>query len=411
MLRISAPYLEKRDDKVFLIAHVTDEGQRIEQDIYYATSLEYGDYLAAEVSDAFVVGCLLPAVLYKEDIVVEGPLSSRLYYNLTNTVLYTLSLVYGNKINLSVKELVNVDYHASGVGCGCSLGVDSFAAMLMHLPSKAQNVPEAYQITHLTYFNVGAMGYVDMQKAKESYDKDLQMVLAFASEVHLPVVGLESNFSVLYKDFDFDASGDLRNFSAVLSLQKLFGKYLYGSSYPIADFHFDKSQTGYYETLLAPMLSTESMEIVIANPDMSRIDKTRFIADNPLVQKYLYVCWKELIVNRWPDSKIAAIKDKHLNCSRCDKCKRTLLALDLMGKLPLFKGVFDIAYWEKVRDVYVAKVIWHKDENAFYKDLYQLMQDTGYKLTAGAAKSLRKMRLHASVPYRTYKFVRNIIGL
>ena len=321
MIKISKPHIEERDGHSYLISHITDEGQKIDSDIFYSVDLEYGQYLADEVADSFVVGCLLPAAQYNEDIVVEGAMSEKLYYNLTNTILYILSSLYDCNIKIHANELTNTNFEASGVGCGCSLGVDSLTAIFQHSSKFCGEGHEAasasYNITHLTYFNVGAMGSADLAKAKASFDKDIQMIRVFANEIGLPLVSLESNFAILYKDFGFDASGDIRNFSAALSLQKLFGKYLYGSGYPVTEFKYDKGQTGYYEFLLAPLVSTESMEIVIANPNMSRVDKTKYIIDNPLAQKYLYVCWKELIANRWPNSEVAKIKDNKLNCTRC----------------------------------------------------------------------------------------------
>jgi len=405
MIIINQPRIQKKEGQTFLISHIIDEKQHIEEDVFYSVPEEYEKYLTHEVADAFVVGCLLPAVLYNQDIVVKGSMSEKLYYNIFNSVLYILSLIYNNKVAIRAESLVDMKFESKAVGCGCSLGVDSFAAMLQHLktPFGEESTPDSYQITHLTYFNVGAMGYVDLAKAKASYDKDIQMVLSFANEVGLPVVSLESNFSLLYKDFDFDASGDLRNFSAALSLQKLFGKYLYGSSFPIADFKFDRGQTGYYESLLAPLLSTESMELVIANPNMSRIDKTRFIIETPLAQKYLYVCWKELIANRWPDSEVARIKDNYLNCTRCDKCKRTLLAIDLMGKLSSYKEIFDLSHWEQVKDSYIAKVIYSKEDNAFYKDLFELLKEYNYKPNKKVKLELLKLRIKQSFIWRLIK--------
>ncbi len=370
--------------------HIKDEAQNFDDYIYYSVPKEYEDYLTDEVADAFLVGVLLPAVLYNEDICVDNAISEKLYYNITHSILFTLSFIYGNKIRLHIRELVRPKFDNNAVGCGCSLGVDSFAAILQHISSEC---PQSYKITHLTYFNVGAMGYVDLKKAEESYKKDLEMVKSFAKEVNLPVVCLSSNFSILYKDFDFDASGDIRNFSAVLSLQKLFKKYLYGSSFTIKDFKFDISQTGFYESLLAPMLSTENTELCIANPEMNRIDKTKFIADNKYVQKYLYVCWKELIANRWPNSEIAKIKDIHLNCSRCDKCKRTMLALDLLGKLELYSSIFDLSYWNKTKNRYIAKVIAQKEKNAFYADLFSLMKEVGYTSSHDVKMHIIKLRL------------------
>lgn len=379
MIKISSPVIYTSGDRTVMTAHIEDEYQKINNDIYYSTPIEYGEYLCYDVTDAFVVGVLLPAARYEQDIVVDGAVSDRLFYNINNSILYTLANVWKKKrVKLVAKEVKSITFDSKAVGCGCSLGVDSFAAMLQHLSNP--ELPQ-FNITHLTYFNVGAMGYKNLEKAKQSYEKDLELVKKFAAKVNLPIVQLESNFSIMYEEFDFDQSGDIRNFSAVLALQKLFKKYLYGSSYPIKDFRFEISQTGYYETLLAPLLSTESCEIIIANPDLTRIDKTKAVVGNEMAQETLYVCWKELLANKYPDSEIAKIKDIFLNCSRCDKCLRTLLAIDILGYLDKFKNIFDIEHYKTVKDKYIAKVLYNKSHNAFYKDLFELITEYNYPIS------------------------------
>lgn len=378
MIKISQPFIERKGDEVFLVSFIEDENQKINEKVFYKTSAEYGQYLTDEVADAFVVGMLLPAARYNEDIYIDGAISEKLYYNINNSVLYIFSYVWGNKVKVHAKQLISLEYKANAVGCGCSLGVDSFAAMLEHMDG---NSSPAFEISHFTYFNVGAMGYVDLDKARESYAKDLQLVRQYAEKKNKPVVCLESNFSKFYNDFDFDESGHMRNFSAVLSLQKLFGKYLYGSSFPLKNFKFSKSALGYYESLIAPLLSTEVSEIIIANPNKTRIDKTKYILSNSDVQQYLYVCWKEVIVNKHPNSVIAKIKDNFLNCTRCDKCLRTLLAIDILGEIDNYNKIFDIEYYYKVRDSYIAKVIFYRKKNAFYEDLYNLIIEYNFKLS------------------------------
>ena len=49
-----------------------------------------------------------------------------------------------------------------------------------------------------------------------------------------------------------------------------------------------------------------------------------------MVQKYLHVC----------------NKDK-TNCSKCSKCRRTMLALDFLGKLSDYREVFNLYYYYK----------------------------------------------------------------
>ena len=114
---------------------------------------------------------------------------------------------------------------------------------------------------------------------------------------------------------------------------------------------------------------------------MSRVEKTKYIINNKDAQEYLYVCWKELIVNRNPDSVIAKIKDNFLNCTRCDKCLRTLLAIDLLGEIENYRKIFDLEHYYKVRESYIAKVIFYRKNNAFYEDLYNLIIEYNLKLS------------------------------
>jgi hypothetical protein len=402
MIKIGKPVIRRTDEKIFLQAKIVDEVQGIDDYLWFSSDTVYGEYFCDEVADAFLLGLLLPALRTGQDIAVNALISEKLWYNINHSLLYTFHISYGQRmINVTCKGTMVPEYNAHGVGCGCSLGVDSFAAILSHT---SDDCPEHYRITHLTYFNVGAHGYKNLEATHNSYLKDLEMIRAFAAKMSLPVVCIDSNLHIMYAGFDFDQSGDTRNMTAVLSMQKLFGKYLYGSSYPIKEFKFTPVQSGYYETLLLPLMSTENTELVVANADMSRVDKTRFIADNPLVQQTLYVCWKELIVNNNPDSPIAKIQDAKLNCTRCDKCLRTVLTLDIIGKVSLFADIFDLEYWYKHKNAYIARIMYMKKHDAFYSDIYQLMRETHYKIPVSARMRLLYLKV-MSVPYRLKKFV------
>ena len=81
MIYIGKPYLEIVDGVTFLKSHIKDDSQKIEKDIFYSVPSEYGQYLANDVADAFLVGVLLPAAQYNEDIYVDAPISEKLYYN------------------------------------------------------------------------------------------------------------------------------------------------------------------------------------------------------------------------------------------------------------------------------------------------------------------------------------------
>lgn len=222
------------------------------------------------------------------------------------------------------------------------------------------------------------MGICDEGKAHVSYEKDLQMVKQFSAEIGLPVVTIESNIQFFYKKFDasFELFGLQITMAAALSLSKLFGKYIVASSYHLRKFDIHHKEAEHYLEYLASCISTESTHFYIANSMMQRSDKIKYIADKKLAQKYLYVCWKEIWANQGSNNYIAEIKDIARNCGYCDKCKRTLLILELLGRLDDFRSGFNMEEYNRGRDQYIGKVLARKDVNEFYNDISGLIEKT-----------------------------------
>ena len=105
---------------------------------------------------------------------------------------------------------------------------------------------------------------------------------------------------------------------------------------------------------------------------MTRVQKTAYIADHPLVQQYLDVCWSTQIANMTNNDSLLKSKVKR-NCGKCDKCLRTLFALELLGKIQFYEDIFDISEYKRYRNKYIIKIISQREENEFYGELYDLM--------------------------------------
>lgn len=69
--------------------------------------------------------------------------------------------------------------------------------------------------------------------------------------------------------------------------------------------------------------STPFLKVIHGDASLYRFDKTQELANEPLAQKYLRVCFQRNIDG--------------LNCSSCEKCVRTMIALDASGMLQRFK--------------------------------------------------------------------------
>lgn len=409
MIKIGKPIIESFPDRIVLKSWIDDEIEGIHEWLWYAVEPEYREYLCDEVADAFVVPMILPATRSGQDIEVDAPMSEKLLYNLQNSVLYAASNSIPYKLHKQIRlrycpkikcqyPIVH-DYKGTGVGTGCSLGVDSFMVILQHYLEP--DCPLSYRLTHLTFFNVGAMGTEASEAVTESFKNDSIKIRSFAEQIGLPVVLGDSNVHIFYPEQDFNWSHTYRNMGMVLALQKLFGKYLYASGYDLLTFGFDHNDSAQYEPFLLPHLSTESTELISANMTMKRSDKVERISNNTIVQSNLYVCLREQIVNASGDNvKPEYANREYLNCGRCMKCERTLLQLDILGVLSKFSKVFDLSEWRKHKDKYVGYVLAYRRTDYWFQDIYNTMKRHGFKISF-------KSRIY-SILYKPYRIFRGL---
>lgn len=388
---------EKSERRIRLISHIINEVQPLQEDIWFETTEEYGKFFCNETCDAFVVAMLIPAVQTQQDIECDC-ISEKLLYNLNNEVSFILQSAWkGRRIQIKAKKIVNTVFGGEGIGSGCSLGVDSFASILGHSESYCS---QNYCLNYLTNFNVGAFGSTDLKLARESWLNDLEKVKIFADEYGLPLVTIDSNIGITNYGLSFDQVFLFRNASAVLSLQKLFKRYFIASGRTVDKISINKNYVSYSETLLVPLLSTESCDIIVSEADMTRTEKTKFICSTSYVRKHLYVCWKEIFKNEWPKywNEIKDAAQKNRNCTMCDKCMRTCLTLDLLGCLDEYKEIFDIPQYYKTKDSYIKKVVVNKNNNSYNSELYDLMIEKhvdipiSVKLTAKYNRFMRLMK-------------------
>lgn len=71
-----------------------------------------------------------------------------------------------------------------------------------------------------------------------------------------------------------------------------------------------------------PLFGSAALEVVHVAPTTTRLEKLRILAGEPLAHRHLRVCWKNV--------------GRDLNCGVCEKCIRTMLALEACGALEKF---------------------------------------------------------------------------
>ena len=147
--------------------------------------------------------------------------------------------------------------------------------------------------------------------------------------------------------------------------KKFFKNYYYASGYPISSFSIKQCDTGsaHYEAFTASMLSTESTDFYITGLEKTRLEKVDFISKFPITYDNLNVCYYG-----------------ENNCGHCEKCVRTQFELMALGKLELYKNVFDIPKFYRDKNKYMDYVLKHQNKD-YYAEILSLMKKKGFKLT------------------------------
>lgn len=409
MITISRPRIETKGNKAVLIADITDETRDWKAPVWYETEREYEPYLCTETADAFLLMLLPIAVKTEQNIRIETAISAKLYFNITNTLepFYRKYLGASKQVCIEAKTLVTENYQAKGVGCGCSLGVDSLASIFLH---SSNDVPQEYKVTHIALFNSGQLGDYDLKHAEQNFRDSVEEIRPFAQDVNLPIISVNSNLNDFYRysGVMLLQSYPLRTLSCAMALQKLLGKYVYGAGHTIDAFSFGNNDVSAMESAIVPLLSTESFTAILSTPMATRVEKTDYIRKSPLATRYLKVCWAEQTAYEiWHNTTFLEGKTK-VNCGWCDKCLRTLLTLEILqGDVNMYGQLFELSKYEEHKADFLRKVIMKQDTNPLYKEIVNLIAKKNYKVPEDILKEQLKIQRHKKIKEKLKKLIDN----
>lgn len=347
-------------------------------ELWYETDPSMEEYLCTERGDAFVLALLYFAMFTGEDIRSCSAVSNELYHNL-NTCLIPMHCNERSGFR-PVKVIAETEtaplFCAGENGTGVSCGVDSFDTIFRYLDT---NMDSAHRLSVLTVFNVGAYdklsdmmlcikGKKDRQLCRENtevwFSHECEEGKQVADELGMKFLSVNTNLSELYQGV-FLQSHSFRNCSAVLSLQKLFQHYYYASAGEPQNQKIDLCDNALD---FVSYFSTETTRFYCGGVEKNRVEKMQDIIGRKIVREHLHVCSEELY-----------------NCGKCGKCARTLLTLDMMGKLDEFRPIFrnsdivDSRMWKRY--------IWmmeQRKKDQFAADIYQYAKKNHIKFPVKA---------------------------
>lgn len=368
MLILHPPVITSQDGKARITGKIEENGEI--RELWFEVEESNRIYLPADTLDAWVVACLLPAMMQGKDMAVKGAMSSKLFYNLTHLLITTLReyLPAAKSINISADRLLTSYVgRATGVISGFSGGVDSFCNYYDH---SGEHAPPEFRITHFVYNNVGSHGQCGPERDYAVFKAHAAALRKFAAEENKPLITVNSNLDD-FIGMNFQLTHTIRNVTVALLLQKVASKFLYPSCSQIRYTEVAPSHDiAGLDPIILPLLSTEKMDCIASGGQYTRTEKAACVADMPASWRYLDVCVEPYNA-----------KPGQINCSRCWKCMRSQMTFDALGKLENYREVFDLDEYRKYKNIFLVDVL--KSSNNHQEDLADLIRRTNYPIPLG----------------------------
>lgn len=316
-----------RNKKQILQATITWENARFQADRYYFSVDEKHAELLGNPADAFLCGAILPAYIHGEERVkVEGDICPYLADNLQEA-LFWISAWYPEYAR---QEPIKIDagygssvYKAPGSALFYSGGVDAAFSLAHNRDCIPVDHPASVSCLILVRgFDIGGKRAEEENPAAiEAFNRATDQALIAANGYDAELITLATN--IRHLDDRSGIWGEVYVAGALSACAHALGNaagqfYISAAGEPLGETG-DMSHYGTHP-LLDPCYSGSAIQIkhYLSNYD-SRLDRLRVISNHPILFNSLRVCFN-------PPAD-------QLNCQQCEKCVRTRLQLEIIGKL------------------------------------------------------------------------------
>lgn len=308
-------------------ATIAWEQADIESDTYYfSVDAKHGELLG-NPADAFLCGSILPAFVHGEErVIVDGKVCPQLVDNLQEAIFWIASWYPDYKRNRPIN--IEAEYRSDvtrndGSALFFSGGVDAAFSLAHNRESIPIDHPASVSKLILVHgFDIGGKR-TEKEKAfvKEAFQKAIDGSEMVAREYGAELVKLETN--IRHLDDRSGIWGKVYVAAALGACAHALGNsaslfYLSSAGEPLGE----TGDMAHYGThiVLDHCYSGWDVQIrhYLVNHD-SRLERLRMISGHPTLFGALRVCFN-------PPSD-------QLNCQKCEKCIRTRLQLDIIGKL------------------------------------------------------------------------------
>jgi hypothetical protein len=329
-MRIENLRTERSGNRKRVAATVTwEDCDRPAYDLYFETADVFADSLSCN-ADAFLTGCVVPAMHYGEKrVAINGEVCPELQSGLV-TVLSWLRQWYpdgrGTLVRIEAKPRKTARRSgAERAGLFFTGGVDSLAILRKNRlgvpPDHPRSFRDAVVAFGLELDDPQAFSHVVNHLSSMAQEAGLTLMPVYTN-VYLPYRNEDARIRFRFWSRKFHGAA-LAAIAHALAGRLTSVSIAATGSIPILRFlgvkHISPFGT---HPLLDPYLSSTELYIRHDGIELSRLDRLRLIADWDLALRNLRVC-----------NQFRQYRADSVNCGRCDKCMRTKLALVALGAL------------------------------------------------------------------------------
>ncbi len=339
------------------------------RELWFELDVEHRAMITTDTMDTFVTSCLLPAMREGADMVVEGVMSRKLYYNFTHYLIPIMKIYFPELHMIAIRPQSLHDFSDAysaqgGVMTGFSGGIDSYCNYYDHSGDRS---PPEYHITHFVYNNVGSHGQDSLEESHTVYMQRFRRIQEAVRREGKPLISFNSNIDDIIK-MNFQQTHTFRNTAVAMLTQKTIGKYMYASAFPFSKVKVTPSDSlDYMDPVIFPLLSTERLECIGSGAQHTRVEKTMRVVHMHSSREFLDVCVHP------HDARDFA------NCSFCWKCMRTQATLSILGKLDDYNKVFDVALYRRFEKLFLIEVL--NSSTPFHQEIADLIRVRHYPVS------------------------------
>jgi hypothetical protein len=281
--------------------------------LWYRFPLWCTPFLRVDNGDPFLSALLVPAMRTGEDLSIPAPVSPRLLDALWDIqAIHRCFEARHEPIQVDAlprHEAATTSGHEPGVGLFFSMGVDSWYCLRKNARDHPADERTISYLIAVHGFDVAYEGWDST--FPPSMLTNFQRIAAECGKTLIPIV---TNVRRVTEEL---APWSMVHGGATLSIAHALGGVLRRVTLA-ASTTYDKLYPWGSHPVLDPRWSTEGLAVVHDGCEVDRIDRTRFIAQSPLVRETLRVC-----PGYGPG----------YNCGKCYKCLRTMIDLMQAGRL------------------------------------------------------------------------------